>query len=141
MPQLLDLLPKSELSVFKRALQTLALQNRIAPLLPNQGQGMQVVRWDGTALVIFASSGSLATRLRNQAPSIIERLKQAGIPVSDLKVKVAVNVTPNKPAKRAVMSDEALASLERCSEQVHDTRLKASLDALIRRQRKLIRFD
>ncbi|MEW9898110.1 DciA family protein [Chitinivorax sp. PXF-14] len=141
MPQLLDLLPKSELSVFKRALQTLALQNRIAPLLPNQGQGMQVVRWDGTALVIFASSGSLATRLRNQAPSIIERLKQAGIPVSDLKVKVAVNVPPNKPAKRAVMSDEALASLERCSEQVHDTRLKASLDALIRRQRKLIRFD
>ncbi len=141
MPQLLDLLPKSELSVFKRALQTLALQNRIAPLLPNQGQGMQVVRWDGTALVIFASSGSLATRLRNQAPGIIERLKQAGIPVSELKVKVAVNVAPSKPAKRAVMSDEALASLERCSEQVHDARLKASLDALIRRQRKLIRFD
>lgn len=141
MPQLLDLLPKSELSVFKRALQTLALQSRIAPLLPNQGQGMQVVRWDGTALVIFTSSGSLATRLRNQAPGIIERLKQAGIPVGELKVKVAVNVAPSKPAKRAVMSDEALASLERCSEQVHDTRLKASLDALIRRQRKLIRFD
>ncbi|MBB5017314.1 hypothetical protein HNQ59_000578 [Chitinivorax tropicus] len=124
------------MSVFKQAERMLAIHRRVASLLPAQGNGLQVVRWDGSVLVIFAENAAIATRVRQQVPSLLKKLAGAGFGATDIRIKVSVVEEKPMQPKHAQMSDAALASLAELADAVKAPEVRDKLDALLQRQLK-----
>ncbi len=122
------------MSVFKQTQRMLATQRQVASLLPYGGKGLQVVRWDGSVLVLFAENAAIATRVRQQTPSLLKKMREAGYEASDIRVKVTVNEERAIKAKQALMSDAALNSLAQLADTVQAPELKDKLNTLLQRQ-------
>ncbi len=93
---------------------------------------------DGT-LVLSASGGPAAARLRQLTPSLVEHFVQAGHAVQVIKVKVATPETPQwrRPPPERHISADARASLTRFAATLPpDSPLRASLERLAQRSRE-----
>ena len=89
-------------------------------------------------LIVFASNGAVAAKLRQLAPSLLEKIQKRGTEVTAIRVDVQVEVLPlDKKPKDLMVSHNALNSLEKLEQSLDDSPLKNALHALIRRHSAL----
>lgn len=92
----------------------------------------------GETLVVLASNGATAVRVKQMAPRLIEQFATNGVLLKTIQVKIAViNPQPERaPRTDRVLSDAGRASLTAlCGSLPPDAPLRASLMALIERSR------
>lgn len=85
-------------------------------------------------LIVYASNGAVAAKLRQLAPSLLEKIQMRGIEVTAIRVDVQVEQMhiPNKQKDLSV-SAGALDSLAQLELSLVDSPLKNALQTLIRR--------
>lgn len=93
-----------------------ALKRQLTPGLAGSVE-VACVRENGE-LVVFAASGSVVTKLRSLETRLCNTLAADGWPVSRLKVRVRVDIKPNKKPKNFSVNDPALDALERTAGNV-----------------------
>ena len=105
--------------------------------LPPQLQGQcRVANLKEGSLIVAASGGAAAVRVRQILPSLLERLQHGGHPVQSIKVKVGTpeQMAPERPAPHRQISESAKADLHDFADTLPaDSPLRASIERLIRR--------
>lgn len=92
----------------------------------------------GDTLVVLASNGAAAVRIKQIAPRLIEQFCVNGVLIKTIQVKIAVNnPAPERiPPTGRALSDAARASLVRlCESLPADAPLRDSLKTLVERSR------
>jgi len=85
-------------------------------------------------LIVYASNGAIAGKLRQLAPSLLEKIQKRGTEVTAIRVDVQGEVLPlDKKPKDLKVSHNALSSLEKLEQSLDDSPLKDALHTLIRR--------
>ena len=85
-------------------------------------------------LIVYASNGAIAAKLRQLAPSLLAEIQKQGVEVTAIRVDVQVEAPPpgNKPKDLAI-SRNALNNLDELEKSLTASPLKNALQALIRR--------
>jgi hypothetical protein len=114
------------------------LRRTVASLLPeNMSRSCSVANFQDGIVVIFAENSAIAAKLSLLAPSLRDKLVQAGKEAT----AVIVQVQPPPPraaarVKNAVLSAAAAQTVAECSRQLPDSPLKTALDALASKARR-----
>jgi hypothetical protein len=115
------------------------LQAGLARALPGAlGEACAVANLKGERLVLIARSGSVASRIRQMAPSLAAALAGEGFAVAQVEVKVGVVVAPEPPAPRPARTVGAVGreSLEQLIARLPEgDALRESLQRLVERSR------
>jgi hypothetical protein len=121
--------------LLQQAQKLLALQeawNEVAPKPLATASRVGAVRQQ--TLVVYANNGAVAGKLRQLAPSLLERIQKRGVEITAIRVDVQVEaLPPGKKPKDLAVSHNALSSLEKLEQSLDDSPLKNALHALIRR--------
>lgn len=97
-----------------------------------------VANLKGETLVVLASNGATAVRVKQMAPRLIQQFAAHGVLIKALQVKISVaHPQPQRaPPTKRVLSDAGRASLAALCERLPaDAPLRASLKALMERSR------
>mgnify|MGYP001370275104 CR=1 FL=1 len=138
--RLADLLARQmPVGVAARARALLSLQAEVDRALPAALVGHVRVRaLDAGVLVLACASGAAASRLRQQAESLVIALAAAGVVAVD-SIKVSVDpalLAPYRPhVEKAGLPANALNDFRRLNDTVGDGPLKAALSRLLRHHR------
>ncbi|MGA7949856.1 MAG: DciA family protein [Thiobacillaceae bacterium] len=125
-------------SVLARGQALLALQAQLDKLLPESFRGQVFVAdlKDG-ALSLACAHGSLATRLRSEAPSLAKSLSQQGLSVQQIRILVRPDLPlyrgPVKPKPR--LSQGALNALSEVEKALEPGGLQETVKRMIRRHK------
>lgn len=116
-------------------MQTLAqLQQHFAKVAPpGFAQSCQVLGLRMGTLSIGVTNGTLAAKLRQLAPELVDRLQDRGCEVSGIRVKVQVSYAP--PQRRRMprrLPGTAKNQLHELAERLADTPLGKALEKLSR---------
>ena len=115
------------------------LQEVLARSLPGPlSEACSVANLKGDSVILIARSGSVASRLRQMAPSLTAALAAEGFAVTRVEVKVGVTVAPEEQAPRPSRTVGAAGreSLEKLIAQLPEgDALRASLQRLVDRSR------
>lgn len=86
-----------------------------------------------SAVVLLVSNNALAARLRQQAPTLLEGLRQQGWPVESLRIRVSLEsgAAEPLPGKGAQMSAQGLTSLTKLRNELPASPLRDALDRLV----------
>jgi hypothetical protein len=121
-------------SLMQQAQKLLALQEvwqQVAPQSLTASSSVGTLR-DRT-LVVYASNGATAAKLRQLLPSLLEKIQKRGIEVTAIRVDVQVDVPHiNNKQKDLAVSDKALESLSQLENSLEDSPLKEALQTMIR---------
>lgn len=116
------------------------LQTLLARQLPPaMATSCSVANLKGDSLVLLADGGAAAARLRQMAPSLVQQLAAAGIPVKTIQVKVKVTEVRDaeRPVTRRTLSAAGSRSLEELAAALpDDSPLRESLERLLRRSNR-----
>lgn len=107
-----------------------ALQQQLALVVPPYfASSCQVLGLRQGTLAIAASNGTIAAKLRQLAPEIVNKLQNMGCEVSGIRVKVQVSyaVIPPKSTPR-ILTDTAQNQLHELSRCLDDSPLKQAVD-------------
>ncbi|WP_291995229.1 DUF721 domain-containing protein [Candidatus Accumulibacter sp. ACC003] len=124
----------SKLLVHARLLGRVAeIYQQIAP--PHLGQASTLANFKSGIMVVHASSGAVATKLRQMTPRLVDEMLQRGIECRGLEVKVraldarpAPRLAAQKPL--SVRTSQALSAL---SESLPVSPLRGALEKLLAR--------
>jgi hypothetical protein len=120
-----------ELRALLNTAQTLAeLQRHFASVAPPYiAQSSQILGLRHGTLSIATANGTIAAKLRQLAPEIVNGLQNRGCEVSGLRVKVQVSYAPPapKPIPR-LLTRTAQNRLHELSERLNDSPLKHALE-------------
>ncbi len=110
------------------------LASVLPPLLRTE---VQVANFRQGTLVVGATNGAVAHRLRTLSGSVLDRLRAEGVAASTLKVEVRPPpVTPASAPKRAVLSTEARTRLEELSRNLPESPVREAVLRMIRQARR-----
>ena len=85
-------------------------------------------------LIIYTNNGAIAGKLRQLAPSLLEKIQKRGVEITAIRVDVQVEtLPPGKKPKDLKVSHNALSSLEKLESSLEDSALKNALHTLIQR--------
>jgi hypothetical protein len=86
------------------------------------------------ALTVFVGNGTIAAKLKQQAPRLLSQLHELGQEVTAIRFEVQVRVPDVvlKPQKNLALSQGALDSLEQLADGLEDSPLKDTLRRLLR---------
>lgn len=122
-------------TLLQQAQKLQALQNawnEIAPKPLAAASRIGAVR--GQTLIVYASNGAVAAKLRQLAPSLLEKMQKRGVEVTAIRVDVQVEAPPpGKKPKDLAISPNALNDLEKLESSLADSPLKNALHTLIQR--------
>ena len=105
-------------------------------LPPGLANDVSVCNVRNGTLVIAASSGAVAHRLRMMAADLLPRLANGGERLTALRVEVRPPHLPDpSPPKRATLSPAARASLDDLARSLPDSPVRAAVERFLRRQR------
>ena len=91
----------------------------------------RVVRIEQGEVLVYARNGGAATKLRLLADHLIHALRQRGLDVGALRVKVHVDEPePPRPAKQIALTPHARESLSRAAAQIGSPALRAAMERL-----------
>jgi hypothetical protein len=124
--------PLSRLTAAAQGLSTLArIWESVAPIA--LARSCRVGRVDNDVLTVYADNGSIASKLNQQLPSLLEKLQQRGGKINGIRIDVQVNMPSPATAYSAkpVISPIALDSLEELQLNLPDSKLKEALTNLI----------
>lgn len=112
---------------------------------PELSRLSQVLAIEDGILVIAASSGAVASRIKLLEKPLLEKLREMlqnsrkikGLNLNAIKVKVQVKSQP-APRKKRIQapSKQALTHLQTCAEQVNNPALQQALRQFIKHQRQ-----
>ncbi|MBU6493464.1 MAG: DUF721 domain-containing protein [Burkholderiales bacterium] len=87
---------------------------------------------EGT-LVLLVAHNALAARLRQQAPSLLDRLRQKGWQLEAVRIRVSLKKIeePARHAKEAHLSRQGLSSLRELRDGLPASPLRDALDRLV----------
>lgn len=105
---------------------------------PDLAAASRVGTLEGHALVIMALNGPVAAKLKQQIPSVLEKIKQQYQQVTSIRVIVQGNMSHNRlpGPKRISVSPKALKSLGELEYTLSDSPLKTALQRLLAKQSK-----
>jgi hypothetical protein len=116
----------------------LMLQRCYAETVPLElAEASRVGALEGNALIIMALNGPVAAKIKQQIPSVLEKIQQNYQQVTTIKVIVQANMSHIRehPAKRISVSSSALDGLETLEQGLADTSpLKRALQKLLAHQ-------
>lgn len=84
------------------------------------------------ALTVYADSGAIAAKLKQQSQRLLVKLQERGLEVTAIRFEVQVRVPDEAmPQKNLKLSQAALGSLERMAEDLEDSPLRDALRQLV----------
>ena len=94
----------------------------------------RVGRVDNDVLTLYADNGSIASKLNQQLPSLLEKLQQRGVKITRIQVRVQVKIplAETVVAPKVGISAGGMASLEKLGTELPDSPLKEALTNLIK---------
>jgi hypothetical protein len=123
--------------LLERAAELQRLTEAVRALLPMPlDEHCRAASLHGDALVLVCDSPAWATRLRYQAPSLLDELqRRCGLRARTLRVRVSPEETPPiaPPRRRLRLSAASAELLEQTAQATEDTALRAALLRLARR--------
>ncbi|MBI1175610.1 MAG: DUF721 domain-containing protein [Sideroxydans sp.] len=122
-----------ELRQFSRTARELAaLQRhyrRLAP--PSLARASRVHWFEQQTLVLAADNAAIAAKLRQLAPQLVLQLRQGGVEVTGIQVKVQVGQSPdNRPAGGRKLSPAGRQQMAELAASLPDSPLKNALQRL-----------
>jgi hypothetical protein len=130
---LLDNLP--ELQPLNREVRQLTiLQNALTEVLPGPlATSVTVASAKAGELILSADGGSVAAKLRQIAPRILNFLRQRGYEITGIHIQVQVRIRDNPlPPKQISLGPEARMAIDNLSNQLETSPLKTALRRLRR---------
>jgi hypothetical protein len=120
--------PEARMSELQR------LWDKIAP--PPLDRMCSISNLQGQILVVYANNGAIAAKVRQTAPTLMEKFQKRGVEVTSILVRVQVGFRPPKerPAKRICIGEAGLSSLRQLAFQLEASPLKAALEKMLERQ-------
>lgn len=108
----------------------------VAPI--GLARSCRVGRLDDGVLTLLADNGAIASKIKQQLPSLLEKLQQRGREITGIRVDVQVKIpSPERAsAPKQGISQQSLASLEKLDNELEDSPLKEALTNLIKRHRE-----
>ena len=131
--------PASPLNRLALAAQQLNSISRIWETVAPIGLALfcRVGRLDDGVLTLLADNGAIASKIKQQLPSLLDKLQQRGCEITGIRIDVQVKIPlPERttPPKQAI-SPKSLASLERLDAELEESPLKEALTNLIKHHR------
>jgi hypothetical protein len=125
-------------ALMPQAERLLELRKILASLLPDSlARRCSVANYKQGRVIVFASNGATAAKLKLMLPSLLERLSGRATEVTGLEVVVQAREEEAQVAeKSAKMSEDALRELDRLSEQLPDSELKTALSRIVFQHRR-----
>lgn len=96
------------------------------------------VAWSGATLFVALPHSAAAARLRLCAPTILQKLQEAGWQATAIRPQVQVALQREKPilSRQLTMSDAAQTAFTELEQEVEDQGLKSAIQALLRHHRR-----
>ena len=131
--------PASPLNRLALAAQQLNSISRIWETVAPIGLALfcRVGRLDDGVLTLLADNGAIASKIKQQLPSLLDKFQQRGGEITGIRIDVQVKIPlPERttPPKQAI-SPKSLASLERLDAELEESPLKEALTNLIKHHR------
>ena len=128
--------PASPLNRLALAAQQLNSISRIWETVAPIGLALfcRVGRLDDGVLTLFADNGAIASKIKQQLPSLLEKLQQRGSEITGIRIEVQVKIpSPERSTTpKQAISPKSLASLERLDAELEESPLKEALTNLIK---------
>ena len=128
--------PASPLNRLALAAQQLNSISRIWETVAPIGLALfcRVGRLDDGVLTLFADNGAIASKIKQQLPSLLEKLQQRGSEITGIRIEVQVKIpSPERSiSPKQAISPKSLASLERLDAELEESPLKEALTNLIK---------
>lgn len=132
--------PASPLNRLALAAQRLNAISRIWETVAPIGlaRSCRVGRLDDGVLTLLADNGAIASKIKQQLPSLLEKLQQRGSEITGIRVDVQVKIpSPERAsAPKQGISQQSLASLEKLDNELEASPLKEALTNLIKHHRE-----
>jgi hypothetical protein len=105
----------------------------IAP--PVLAQACKVSGLKDQVLVLYANNGAIAAKVRQLAPSLLDKLQQRGVEVTAILVRVQARflVSEQKPIKNLRIGAAGRESLRQLAGKLENSPLKQALERLLER--------
>ncbi len=125
-------------ALMPQAERLIELREILSSLLPESlARRCSVANYRQGRVVIFASNGATAAKLKLMLPSLLERLSGRAMEVTGLEVVVqALESERQAVEKTEKMSAVAASELTRLSEQLPDSELKSALARIVFQHRR-----
>lgn len=120
-----------------QGLNTLAhIWESVAPI--GLARSCRVGRLDAGVLTLYADNGAIASKIKQQLPSLLEKLQKRGSKITGIRIDVQVKIPSPDPgyAPKPRISGQGLASLTKLGLGLPDSSLKEALTNLIQHQRE-----
>lgn len=110
----------------------LALQTVLVEILPAElRQSVTAVASDTGELVLLADNGTVAAKLRQLAPRILNHFRQRGTEANGIRVQTQVSIRHKPlPQKQISLGKNARQALLQLSSSLKDSPLKAAIENL-----------
>lgn len=106
-------------------------------LPPEMRRTVRVASQEGQRLCLVARHAAAAARIRQLTPRLIAALREAGIPVLEITIKVDTTLQAQRPQVERSLTPHALESLADLQQRLPDGPLKAAVAALRHKNKKL----
>jgi hypothetical protein len=125
-------------ALMPQAKRLIELREILASLLPEPlARRCSVANYKQGRVLIFASNGATAAKLKLMLPALLEQLSRRAVQVTGLEVTVQAPGSEHQvPEKSAKMSQDAASRLAEFSEQLPDSELKTALARIVFQHRR-----
>lgn len=109
------------------------LWEKIAP--PPLAQMCRISGLQDRILVLYANNGAIAAKVRQLAPTLLEKFQKRGVEVTSILVRVQASYRPpqERPLKRLHIGSVGTACLQQLAGQLGESPLKRALEAMLER--------
>jgi hypothetical protein len=125
-------------ALMPQAERLIELREILASLLPESlAQNCSVANFKQGRIVVFASNGATAAKLKLMLPSLLEQLSGRATEVTGLEVVVqAPGAAAQVAEKSSKLSSDAISGLAQLCDQLPDSELKSALSRIVFQHRR-----
>lgn len=86
-------------------------------------------------LVLYANNGAIAAKIRQLAPTLLDKFKKKGLEVTAIQVRVQVHrpAPDKKPVRRPQLGSAGMDSLRQLAERLEASPLRQALERMLER--------
>ncbi len=128
--------PLSRLALAAQRLNVISrIWETVAPI--GLARSCRVGRLDDGVLSLYADNGAIASKIKQQLPSLLDSFQRRGMKITGIRVEVQVKIplTATRIAPKLGISSQGLASFEKLDAELPDSKLKEALANLIKHHR------
>lgn len=128
--------PLSRLALAAQRLNVISrIWETVAPI--GLARSCRVGRLDDGVLSLYADNGAIASKIKQQLPSLLDSFQRRGMKITGIRVEVQVKIplTATRIAPKLGISSQGLSSFEKLDAELPDSKLKEALANLIKHHR------